>query len=37
MQNAFEDLVSRIRAYNPAVDEARLKAAYELGEKAHEG
>ena len=37
MQNAFEDLVSRIRAYNPAVDEARLKAAYDLGEKAHEG
>ena len=37
MQNAFEDLVSRIRAYHPSVDEARLLAAYELGEQAHEG
>ncbi len=37
MQNAFEDLVSRIRAYHPSVDEARLLAAFELGEKAHEG
>jgi len=37
MQNAFEDLVSRIRAYHPSVDEARLMAAYELGEQAHEG
>ena len=37
MQNAFEDLVSRIRAYQPSVDEERLLAAYELGEKAHEG
>ena len=37
MQNAFEDLVSRIRAYQPSVDEGRLLAAYELGEKAHEG
>ena len=37
MQNAFEDLVSRIRAYHPSVDEPRLLAAYELGEKAHEG
>ena len=37
MQNAFEDLVSRIRAYHPSVDEPRLLAAYELGEQAHEG
>ena len=37
MQNALEDLVSRIRAYNPALDEMRLTSAYRLGEKAHEG
>ena len=38
MQNAFEDLVSRIRAYNPAVDEMHVsKQLIDLGEKAHEG
>ena len=37
MQNAFEDLVGRVRAYDPRLDEARLKLAYDLGEKAHEG
>ena len=37
MQNAFEDLVGRVRAYDPRLDEARLKAAYDLGAKAHEG
>ena len=37
MLNAFEDLVSRIKAYHPTVDEARLRAAYDLGERAHEG
>ena len=37
MQNAFEDLVSRIRAYHPSMDETRLLTAFNLGEKAHEG
>ena len=37
MQNAFEDLVGRVRAYDPRLDEARLKRAYDLGASAHEG
>ncbi|MGC6517876.1 MAG: RelA/SpoT family protein [Candidatus Puniceispirillaceae bacterium] len=37
MQNAFEDLVSHIRAYHPKLDEGRLLSAYELGQSAHEG
>lgn len=37
MQNAFEDLVSRIRAYDPGIDEERLWSAFDLGQKAHDG
>ena len=37
MQNALEDLIGRIRAYDPFVDAERLTKAYELGDKAHEG
>mgnify|MGYP002623959858 FL=1 len=37
MQNALEDLIGRIRAYDPFVDVERLTKAYELGDKAHEG
>ncbi|MGC6529943.1 MAG: RelA/SpoT family protein [Candidatus Puniceispirillaceae bacterium] len=37
MQNAFEDLVSRIRSYHPTLDEDRLLSAYQLGQNAHDG
>ena len=37
LDDAFNDLLNRIRSYNPFVDLDRLKSAYELGKKAHLG
>ena len=37
LDNAFGDLLNRIKSYNPFVDLDRLKSAYELGKKAHLG
>ena len=37
LDDAFSDLLNRIRSYNPFVDLDRLKSAYELGKKAHSG
>ena len=35
VDSAYANLVSRIRAYNPFLDQARLDAAYDFGRKAH--
>ena len=37
LDDAFSDLLNRIRSYNPFVDLDRLKSAYEFGKKAHSG
>ena len=37
LDNAFSNLLNRIRSYNPFVDVDRLSLAYELGKKAHNG
>lgn len=34
---AVEDLIARVRAYNPKTDEKLLRAAYEYGRQMHEG
>ena len=37
VQQAYDGLISRIRAFNPFFDEERLETAYRLGRRAHDG
>ena len=37
IQEQYENLEKTVRSYNPSADFARIRAAFEFAQKAHEG